>query len=74
MNLSLSRNSLDTLTLCETNLDDSIDSRNFSARGYLPIVQKDFVTYKYVIAVYVKEGLPFARDFPRKLSRFLFMF
>ena len=28
----------DILALCETNLDDSIDSGNFSVRGYLPLI------------------------------------
>ena len=32
----LESNSPDILALCETNLDDSIDSGNFSVRGYLP--------------------------------------
>ena len=41
--------------LCETDLDDSIDSGNFSIRGYLPLIRKDSVT-----PVYVKDGLPFA--------------
>ena len=31
----LESNSPDVLALCETNLDDSIDSGNFSIRGYL---------------------------------------
>ena len=31
----LESNSPDNLALCETNLDDSIDSGNFSVRGYL---------------------------------------
>ena len=44
----LESNSHDILTLCETNLDESTDSVNFFVRGYL--------------AVYVKEGLPFAWD------------
>ena len=26
------------LALCETNLDDSIDSGSFSVRGYLPLI------------------------------------
>ena len=30
--------------LCETNLDDSLDSGNFSVRGYLPLIRKDYVT------------------------------
>ena len=48
--------------LCETNLDDSIDSGNFSVRGYLPLIQKDSGTHIHGLAVYVKEGFPFARD------------
>ena len=52
----------DILALCETNLDDSIDSGNFSVRGYLPLIQKDSSTHMHGLAVYVKEGLPFARD------------
>ena len=48
--------------LCETNLDDSIDSGNFSVRGYLPLIRKDSSTHMHGLAVYVKEGLPFARD------------
>ena len=34
----LESNSLDILALCETNLDDSIDSGNFCVRGYLPLI------------------------------------
>ena len=34
----LQSNSPDILALCETNLDDSIDSGNFSLRGYLPLI------------------------------------
>ena len=55
-------NSPDILALCETNLDDSIDSGNFSVRGYLPLIRKDSSTNMHGLAVYVKEGLPFARD------------
>ena len=29
-------------------------------RGYLPIIRKDSTTHMYGLAVYVKEGLPFA--------------
>ena len=50
------------LALWETNLDDSIDSGNFSVRGYLPLIRKDSSTHMLSLAVYVKEGLPFARD------------
>ena len=34
----LESNSPDILALCETNPDDSIDSGNFSVRGYLPLI------------------------------------
>ena len=43
----LELNSPDILTLCETNLDDSIDSDNFSVRGYLSLIRKDFVTHMH---------------------------
>ena len=58
----LESSSPDILALCETNLDDSIDSGNFSVRGYLPLIRKDSGTHMHGLAVYVKEGLPFARD------------
>ena len=50
------------LALCETNLDDSTDSGNFSVRGYLPLIWKDSIFHMHGLAVYVKEGLPFAQD------------
>ena len=43
-------------------MDDSIDSGNFSVRGYLPLIQKDSSTHMHGLTVYVREGLPFARD------------
>ena len=55
-------NSPDILALSETNLDDSIDSGNFSVKGYLPIIRKDSDTHMHDLAVYLKEGLPFAQD------------
>ena len=55
-------NSLDILALCETSLDDSIDSGNFSGRGYLPLIRKASSTHMHGLAVYVKERLRFARD------------
>ena len=48
--------------MCETSLDDSINSGNFSVRGYLPLIRNDSSTHMHGLAVYVKEGLPFARD------------
>ena len=71
----LESNSPDILALCETNLDDSIDSGNFSVRGYLPLIRKDSSTHMHGLAVYVKEGLPFAQDLSLKKScRLLLMF
>ena len=59
MNLSLISNSPYLRALCEKKLDDSIDSGNFSLRGYLPFIWKDSITHMYGLAVYVKGGLPF---------------
>ena len=53
----LESNSPDILALCETNQDDSIDSGNFSVRGYLLLIQKDSSTHIHGLVVYVKEGL-----------------
>ena len=58
----LESSSPDILAVCETNLDDSIDSGNLSVRGYLPLIRKDSSTHMHGLAVYVKEGLPFAWD------------
>ena len=44
VNLSLNK-TLDILALCETNLDDLIDSGNFSMRGYLPSIGKGSITH-----------------------------
>ena len=64
----LESNSPDILALCETNLADSIDSGDFSVTGYLPLIRKDSSTHMHGLAVYVKEGLPFARDLSLKNS------
>ena len=69
----LESNSPDILALCETNLDDSIDSGNFSVRGYLPLIQKDSGTHMHGLAVYVKTSFCL-RLISRKLCRFLLMF
>ena len=55
-------NSPDILALCETNLDDSIDSGNFSVRSYLPLIWKDSVTHIHDLVVYVKVELSFAEN------------
>ena len=56
----LESNSSSILVLCETNLDYSIDSDNFSVRDFLPSIQNDSITHLHSLTVYVKEGLPFA--------------
>ena len=53
----LESKSRDILPLCETSLDNSIDSGSFSVRGYLPLIRKDSSTYMHGLTVYVKEGL-----------------
>ena len=58
----LDSNSPDTLALCESNLDGAIDSGNFSVRSYFALIQKKSSTHIHGLTVYVKEGLPFARD------------
>ena len=58
----LESNSPEILALCETNLDDSIDSGNFSVRGYLPLIWKDSSTHMHGLAVYIKEELAFAHS------------
>ena len=58
--VSLSLNQI--VALCKANLDDSIDSGNFSVRGYLPLIRRDSSTHMHGLAVFVKEGLPSARD------------
>ena len=68
----LESSSPDILALCETNLDDSIDSRNFSVTGYLPLIRKDSSTHMHGLAVYLSS---FCSGFiSRKLCRFLLMF
>ena len=66
----LESNSPDILALCETNLDYSVGSGNFSVRGYLPSIQKDSSTHMHGLPVYVKEGLPFAWNLSMFLTGF----
>ena len=47
----LESNSPDILALCETNLDDSIDSRYFFVGGYCPLIGKDSSTHMDGLAV-----------------------
>ena len=68
----LESNSPDTLALCETNLDDSVDSGNYSVKGYLPLIRKDSSTHMQFLC----EGRSsFCTGLiSRKLCRFLLMF
>ena len=47
----LESNSPGILTLSETNFDDSIDSGNFSVRGYLSLIQYDFITHRHGLSI-----------------------
>ena len=67
----LESNSPDILALCETNLDDSIDSGNFSVRDYLPLIQNGSSCHMHGLAVYVKEGLPFAQNLEHSADSYL---
>ena len=58
----LESTSPDILALCKTNLDDSVDSGNFSVRGYLPLISKDSSIHMHSLRVYVNVGPPFAWD------------
>ena len=55
-------NSPDILALSEIILNDSIDSGNFSVRGFLPLMRKDSSTHTHRLSVYVTEGLLFAQE------------
>ena len=48
VNLSLNQTLLTSCSI-ETNLDDSVDSRNFSVSSYLPLIRKDSVTLWIVL-------------------------
>ena len=63
-------NSLDILVLCKTNLNDSMDSGNFSVRGYVPLIQNDSSTHAQSSSLCKK--LRFLSK--KKNSRFLLMF
>ena len=52
----LESNSPDSLALCETNVEDSIDSSNFPVRGCLPIIWKDYVIYTLFLIRTSKSG------------------
>ena len=47
----LESNSPDILPVCETNLDDSIDSGNVFVRGYLRLIRKDSNAHMHGLTV-----------------------
>ena len=68
----LESNSPDILALCETNLDDSNDSGNFSVGDYLPLIQKDCSTRTSFSTELISRKLSFCTELiSRKLCRFL---
>ena len=68
----LGSNSPDILALCEANLDDSINSGNFTVRGYIPLFWMDSTTHMCGLAVWVNKELLFTWNLSlRKLCRFL---
>ena len=67
----LESNPPDILTLCETNLDDSIYFGNFSVKDYLPLIRKDSIMHG--LAVYVEEGLSFAQDVSLENSAYSYL-
>ena len=69
----LGSNSPDILALCEANLDDSIDSGNFSVRAYLPLIQNDSSTYAWSCSLFEGRTSFYTGLVSRKLCRFLLM-
>ena len=52
----LESSSPDILSLCETNLEDSIDSKNCSVRGYTPLIER-IPLLIYMVLRFCEEGL-----------------
>ena len=52
----------DILAICETNLDSSVSSLNFSVPGYLHLNRKDSLIYMHGLGVYVRVSLPASRE------------
>ena len=70
----LESNSPDILALCENNLDDSIDSGNFSVRSHFPLNQKDSTTHAWSCSSCEGRTSFCTRFNSRKLCRFSCMF
>ena len=39
-----------------------MDSNSFIVKGYLPLIHKDYSPHMHGLGVFVKEGLPLARE------------
>ena len=73
----LESNSPDIFALFETNLDGSVNSGNFSVRGYFPLIQKDSIThnvYAWSCSLCERRTSFYTGLISRKLSGFLLMF
>ena len=70
----LESNSPDILALCETNLDDSIDSGNFSVRDYLPLIWKGSSTHMQGLSLWEGRTAFSTGLISRELCRFLLTF
>ena len=61
----------DIFTLCEVNLENSIDCSNFSVRSYLPMIRKDSITHMHGFSL-CEEGISFYVELiSRKLLKVL---
>ena len=70
----LGSNSPDILALFETILEDSVNSDNFSVRGYFPLIRKDSSTPVHGLSVDVNEGLSFGWDLSLEKSADSYLF
>ena len=70
----LESNCPDILALCETNVNDSIDSGNFYVRGYLPLIQKDYYSYSWSCSLCERRTSICTGRISRKHCRFLLVF
>ena len=64
----------DILAVCETNFDDSIDSGNFSVRGYLPLIRRFYYSYAWSCSLCERRTYFCTGLIPRKLWILTFVF
>ena len=57
----LELNSPDILALCESNLDDLIDSGNFLVRRYLPLIQNNSIAHMMILQFMWRKDFFFAQ-------------